>query len=147
MRKADQTPLTSRRLAKSASRPLPTSIAEWLVEIALAWMDAAESKPHGPKAVVKITDALMFHLAPMVALKFRGKKLTGKKAEDITKTALANYVVNTAHDTRTKGVSAQPKMSFALVYVAAHFAMDLVTEDMAHEILACCEATLESGLN
>lgn len=98
-------------------------------------------------ARTKLTTALMFHLAPVVALKFRGKKLTGKKAEEIRKTALATYVVNTARESPTKGVSASPKMAFALVYIAAHFAMDLVADDTAQEVLELCEASLEGGLN
>src|SRR5437870_3539842 len=116
------------------SGPIPTTPADWFDEINEAWDDAAESEPCGPLVGVEITDDNMFHLAPMVALKFRGWKLTGKKADRIRKTALANYVVNTAHDAPKKGLEVKPRMAFALVYVAAHFAMDLVDEETAHEI-------------
>ncbi len=127
---------------KRATRPIPTTLVEWLAEIALAWMDAEEAKSFGPIAGVKITDDKLFHIAPLVALKFRGWKPTGKKADTIRKTALANYVVNTARDTARKGVEADPKLAFALCYVAAHFAMDLVEEEIAHEILEVCESEL-----
>lgn len=128
-------------------RPIPTTPAGWLVEIALAWLDAGEAKHVGPMAGTRMTDARRFHVAPLIALKFRGWKLTGKKAEDICKTALANYVVNTARDASTKSVPARPKLSFALVYVAALFAMDVLDLEMAQEILAQCERNLSGSYN
>lgn len=131
----------------SSARPVPAGLAEWLHEINLAWDDAGESEPCGPLVGMKVTDATMFHLAPMVAFKFRGWKSTGKKAERIRKTALATYVVNTARDAPRKGLDVTPRMAFALVYVAAHFAMDLVDEEKAHELLKYCEARLSIGLN
>jgi hypothetical protein len=127
---------------QKATRPLPTTLAGWLVEIALAWMDAEEAKPFGPIAGVKISDDKLFHIAPLVALKFRGWKPTGKKADVIRKAALANYVVKTARDAARNGAEVKPKLAFALCYVAAHFAMDLVEEEMAHEILKVCESEL-----
>lgn len=139
-------PMMSER-GKSPARPLPRTPDEWLDEILVAWDDAAEAEPYGPLAGAEITDATMFHLAPMVAFKFRGWKPTGKKADRIRKTALANYVVNTAHDAPRKGLEVAPRMAFALVYVAAHFSMDLVDEETAHEILEYCESRLAIGLN
>ena len=54
-------------------RPLPTTTEEWLKEIGLAMSDASETKPFGILTGSPITDANLFHLAPLVALKFRGR--------------------------------------------------------------------------
>ncbi|MBM4073276.1 MAG: hypothetical protein FJ271_30795 [Planctomycetes bacterium] len=42
---------------------------------------ASEAEPFGPLVGTEITDANLFHLAPLVCLKFRGKKLKGKAAD------------------------------------------------------------------
>ena len=71
------------------ARPLPRTPDQWRKEIRLAWKDAGEAKPFGPLTGMKITDANLFHLAPVVCLKFRGRRLTGREADRVTKTALA----------------------------------------------------------
>ena len=78
-----------------------------------------------------------FHLAPLVCLKFRGRKLAGEEADRATKGALANYVVNTE-----KGLKSNPKLAFALCYVAAHLVLDLLDEQTAGEIMGYCEEHL-----
>ncbi|MBC8372999.1 MAG: hypothetical protein H8E53_05345, partial [Planctomycetes bacterium] len=52
----------------------------------------------GPLAGESIEMANLFHLAPLVALKFRGRKLRGAEAKQVTETALANYVANSDPD-------------------------------------------------
>ena len=61
-------------------RPLPTTTEEWLKEIGLAMSDASETKPFGILTGSPITDANLFHLAPLVALKFRGRYDGGAKS-------------------------------------------------------------------
>ena len=39
-----------------------------------------------------VADATLFHLGPSGCLKFRGRKLVGREADQVTKTAMANYV-------------------------------------------------------
>ena len=68
-------------------RPLPKTPEDWLLEILVALKDAEETKPFGPPAGTKITDADLFHLAPVVCLKFRGRKLIGKEAKRVTEGA------------------------------------------------------------
>lgn len=121
-----------------AIRTLPTSPEEWLDEIRLAMEDARDTKPFAAMIGTKLTEAELFHLAPLVCLKFRGRKLKGKAQEKVVKGALANYVAN-----EERGLKADPRMAFALCYVAAHFVLDLITEDNAQEILAYCEDNLE----
>jgi hypothetical protein len=55
-------------------RPLASSPAEWLNGIKLAIEDAKEAKPFGRILGVPITDFDLFQLAPLVCLRFRGRK-------------------------------------------------------------------------
>ncbi len=79
-------------------RPMPGTPAQWFDEIRLAIKDARGTKPFGWLVGQRITDANLFHLAPLVCLKFRGRKLVGPVANRVTETALANYVVNSDTD-------------------------------------------------
>ena len=60
----------------------------WLLEIKLAIKDAREIEEFSPLTDEPITDANLFHLAPLVCLKFRGRKLVGREANRVTETAL-----------------------------------------------------------
>ena len=68
-------------------RPLPQTPAQWLTEIVLAIADAAGAIPFGPMTGTEITTSTLFHLAPLVCLKFRGKKQTGREAKRVTSIA------------------------------------------------------------
>jgi hypothetical protein len=119
-------------------RPLPSTPAEWLQEIKLAIADAKKTKPFGWLFLHRITDANLFHLAPLICLKFRGLKTRGLKAKQVIETALANYVANAdAH-----GLKSRPMMAFVLCYVGAHLALNLLNDQEAETILNYCEGFL-----
>jgi hypothetical protein len=122
------------RRVKEMAQPPPKTPDQWLKEILLAMKDARETKRFARLTGTKLTDADLFHLAPLVCLKFRGRKLTGAEADRVTQGALANYVVNAE-----KGLPSNPKLAFALCYVAAHLVLDLVDEQTAAEIMGYCE--------
>jgi len=126
-------------------RSLPRTPEGWLLEIRLAIKDARETEPFGRMIGQPITDANVFHLAPLVCLKFRGRKLVGREADRVTETALANYVVNSDPEGVDHGLETKPLMAFALCYVTAHLALDLVDEGKAEAILNYCEGHLEDG--
>jgi hypothetical protein len=86
-----------------------------------------------------ITEANLFHLAPLEALKFRGRKTRGPEADRVIKTALANYVANSDE----YGLESKPLLAFVLCYVGAHLALDLLTEQDAEVILGYCEEHLD----
>jgi hypothetical protein len=123
-------------------RPLPNAPDQWLQEILLAWEDALETKPFARITGTRLTDADLFQLAPLVCLKFRGRKLAGKEADRVTKGALANYVVNTGPKAAVQGLKHKPQLAFALCYVAAHLVLGLVDEQAAAEIMDYCEGHL-----
>jgi len=112
------------------ARPLPKTHGQWLKEILLAMTDARGAKPFAGLTGTTLTDADLFHLAPLVCPKFRGRKLAGPEADRVTKGALAHYVVNTE-----KGLTSNPKLAFALCYVAAHLVLGLVDAQAAAEIM------------
>ena len=120
-------------------QPLPRTSAQWLKEIKLAVADAADAEPFGRAIGELITDANLFHLAPLVCLKFRGKKLKAREADRVIKVALANYVANSDPEGVDHGLEQRPLMAFTLCYVAAHLALDLVDEQEAEAILTYCE--------
>ena len=122
---------------------LPQAPSQWLKEIRLAIVDASEAKPFGQMLGEPITDAQLFHLAPLVCLKFRGRKLEGPEAERVTRVALANYIVNTDPEGADHGLEQRPMVAFALCYVAAHVALDLLDEQEAEAILNYCEEHLD----
>ena len=116
-------------------RPMPRTLEGWLLEIRLAIRDAREAKPFGRLIGHPITDANLFHLAPLVCLKFRGRKLAGREADRVAKTALANYLVNSDPEGIDHGLSQKPLLAFAVCYVSAHLALGLVDEEEAEAIL------------
>ena len=134
----------SRRLLKGpiVKHPLPNTPAEWLHEIVLAMDDAREAKPFGKLIGHKITEADLYHLAPHVCLKFRGRKGTGKDAERVVKTALANYVVNSDPAGVDHDLQNRPFMAFVLCYVASHLCLDLIDAKKAEALLDYCEKHL-----
>lgn len=128
---------------KAPARPLPSTSAGWLAEIKSAIADAQGANPFGLLTGHTVTDADLFHLAPLVALKFRGRRLRGPEAKRVTETALANYVVNSDPDGIDHGLEARPLLAFALCCVTAHLALDLLDERRAEAILTYCEEHLD----
>jgi hypothetical protein len=124
-------------------RSLPRTREGWLLEIRLAIKDARETEPFSTLTGERITDANLFHLAPLVCLKFRGRKLLGREADRVTEVALANFVVNSDPDGIDHGLKAKPLLAFALCYVTAHLALDFVDKERAEAILNYCEEHLD----
>src|ERR1700729_2504525 len=111
-------------MVRKMNRPIPRTVAGWFKEIKLAIKDARETEPFGKLIGVPITDANLFHLAPLICLKFRGRKLVGREADRVTEAALANYVVNSDPEGVDHGLESNPLLAFAVCYVTAHLALD-----------------------
>jgi hypothetical protein len=128
---------------KRRFRHFPTTADQWLDEILRAWNDAAHTKPIGPLAGTIMSDRELFHLAPIICLKFRGREQTGPEADRVIREALASHVMKTdPAATGSHVVSSKPKMVFAQCYMAAHLALDLVDEQTVNQVLAYCEERL-----
>ena len=125
-------------------RDQPTTPDEWLDEIRLAIADARKTKPFGILTGQRITDANLFHLAPLVCLKFRGLDYRDEELRrKVTEGALANYVANSDPDGIDHGLEQRPLMSFAMCYIAAHYVLDLIDEEQASAALDYCEENMD----
>jgi hypothetical protein len=123
---------------------LPKTPAQWLDEIRLAIADARKTKPFGILAGQRITDGNLFHLAPLVCLKFRGldyrdEELRGK----VTEGALANYVANSDPDGIDHGLESRPLLAFAVCYVTAHYVLDMIDDGEAETVLDYCDQNMD----
>ena len=120
---------------------IPQTPHEWLLEIERAAKDAAKTKPFALLTGTVLTDSKLFHLAPLVALKFRGIRLASEKRDELIETVLASYVVN-ADGGASSGLpdlKANPMIAFSLCYVATHLVLELVSDEQAQAILSACE--------
>ena len=122
------------------NQELPTTPEEWLAEIRQAIADARETGPFGDLIGQPITDANLFHLAPLVCLKFRG---LDHRDEDlrkkVTEGALANYVANSDPDGIDHGLEQRPLLGFAVCYLTAHYVLDLIDEQQVEAALDYCD--------
>ena len=126
------------------NRLLPTTPNDWLDEIQLAIADARETKPFGLLTGQRITDANLFHLAPLVCMKFRGLDYRNEELRrKVTEGALANYVANSDPDGIDHGLESRPLLAFALCYVTAHYVLDLIDDREAESILNHCDENMD----
>lgn len=126
-------------------RPLPETNPEWLAEIAAAYQDARETLPFVDLVDVAPSEEVLFHLAPHIAIKFRG--LRRSRAKAAVDAALTSYV---ATQDRFPQLFENPHISFAFCYLASHFGLGLVTEQDVDEVMTfveCNTANLSKGIN
>jgi hypothetical protein len=115
-------------------RPLPQNTTEWLAEIADAYADAYEALPFMPLVDVEPDESHLFHMAPRVALKFRG--LPEHQADAATEAALSSYV---ASKDQVGAALDNPHVAFAFCYLAAHFGLEIVGYEIINEVMAFIE--------
>ena len=113
-------------------RPVPEGRDAWLDEIVFAYRDAAGAMPFGPMVGHDMTESALFHLGPVVCLKFRGLKQSATNVKRATDAALSSYVA-------TSGLGDdlldKPQVAFAFCYIASHFGLGLIDEATASKIL------------
>jgi hypothetical protein len=123
---------------------MPKSPAEWLDEIRLAIADARKTKPFGWLTGQRITDANLFHLAPLVCMKFRGLNCRDEELRrKVTEGALANYVANSDPDGIDHGLESRSLLAFAVCYVTAHYVLDLIDDREAETVLDYCDQKMD----
>jgi hypothetical protein len=117
-----------------ASRQFPRHPVEWLHEIADAYRDAHDTLPFMPLVGVMPSENKLFHLAPLVAVKFRG--LTLSRVDAATEAGLSSYV---ASQEQAGGAFDDPRLAFAFCYLASHFGLDLISEECVDEVMSFLE--------
>ena len=119
---------------------MPSTEKEWLEEISRAYLEAFDTIPFGKFVGQKIKPEDLFHLGPAVCLKFRGLEQTKSNLKKATDAALTSYVA-------TKEVVGDlfdiPQMSFSFSYIASHYGLDLVDENMSTNLLEYIEKNLD----
>ena len=125
-------------------RTQPTTPDEWFDEIRQAIADARESKPFGLLTGQRITNANLFHLSPLVCMKFRSLDFRDEELRTrVTEGALANYVANSDPDGIDHGLEQRPLMAFAMCYIAAHYVLDLIDGEQASAVLDYCDENMD----
>jgi len=120
-------------------KPIATSNEGWVIEIIEAYRDAKEAIPFAEKAGKMLLESDLFHLAPVVCLKFRdlmGSDEYQAKAKDA---AIGSYIANQEAGNRNLN---DPLMAFAFCYIIAHYGLGLLGEDQCQEILQFVEMNL-----
>jgi hypothetical protein len=116
---------------------MPTAPKEWIAEIAAAYLDAAEAIPFGPMVGKAFGEAELFHLAPEVAVKFRGLGRSKRTLEKAAEAALASYAENRG---RNGGVLRQRHLAFAFCYLVSHYGLKLLTARQVNNLVIYVEA-------
>jgi hypothetical protein len=114
---------------------LPQKPAEWLSEITRALGEARDSIPETEDSRHPLTDETLYQLAPLLALRSRGRPEAGPEAERVTEVALANVLENADPDDPDAPLADDPHLAFALGYLATHLALGLIDEDHAEAVL------------
>ena len=112
--------------------PIPSTLRNWLDEIATGYHDAKETMPFAKLVDHEMTEKDIFQFAPLICLKLRGLPQTKRLQKRATEAALSTYV---ATESNNPGVFSNPHVSFALAYLASHYGLDLVTENQIIEIM------------
>jgi hypothetical protein len=118
--------------------PIPYTPEDWLKEITDAYLDAKGTIPFAPLTGEEMTENDLYHLAPVICLKFRGIKQTKDILKQATEIALSNYVANLdAH----KESLTDPYMAFSLCYVTSHFGLEIIDENQVESVMYYLENT------
>lgn len=83
---------------------------------------------------MKPDESLLFHMAPRVALKFRGR--LEQQAEAATEAALCSYIASKQH---VGPALDDAHIAFAFCYLAAQFGLGIVSDQAINEIMMFIE--------
>ncbi len=112
--------------------PAPSTLRNWLDEIATGYQEAKETMPFAELADHKVEEKDLFQLAPLICLKYRGLPRAKRLEKRATEAAFSSYV---ATESNNPEALSDPYISFALAYLASHYGLDLITEDQVIEIM------------
>ncbi|MFC1539909.1 DUF6933 domain-containing protein [Gemmatimonadota bacterium] len=122
------------------SRRLPLNPLEWLEEIREAYNDARAAIPFGKLAKHSIDEQKLYHLAPSIAVKYRGLSADKEKLEQATNAAISSYMANIDVE---REVLSDPRLAFACCYLASHYGLGLVGIATLEEVMAVMEFNRE----
>ena len=121
------------------SRPIATSNEGWVIEIIEAYKDAKVAIPVAAAAGKEILESDLFHMAPLVCLKFRDLISSAECQEKAKNAAMGSYIANKEAGNRNMD---DPLMAFSFCYIIAHFGLGLLNEEECQSILTLVETHL-----
>jgi len=121
-------------------RPIATTNEGWIIEIIDAYKDAKAAIPFAEAAGKTISEADLFHMAPLVCLKFRDLLSSEESRTKAKDAAMGSYMANIEAGNRNMNDSV---IAFSFCYMLAHYGLGLVDEEKCQSILALIETHLE----
>jgi len=121
-------------------KPLATSNEGWVIEIMDAYRDAKAAIPFAEAAGKTMIEADLFHMAPLVCLKFRDLLDSEDCQKNARDAATGSYIANQeAGNTQLN----DPVMAFSFCYILAHYGLGLLKDEQCQEILTFVETNLQ----
>ncbi len=111
------------------------SLDQWLVEIALAWQEAAETQPISEASGRPLSETDFFHLTPAIACKRAGRKLGARALRELTESVLATIVTARDHPKSKVLVNGSPQLLFAYAYINCLLGIDRISFSEADDII------------
>jgi hypothetical protein len=111
---------------------LPSTLQNWLDEIATGYHEAKKTIPFAKLADHEMGEKDLFQIAPLICLKYRRLPRTERFEKRATEAAFSSYV---ATESNNPEALSDPYISFALAYLASHYGLDLITENQVVEIM------------
>ncbi len=120
-------------------RSIATSDEGWVIEIMDAYKDAKAAIPFAQAAGKEVSESDLFHMAPLVCLKFRDLMNDDESQTKARDAALGSYIANREADHTNLN---DPVMAFAFCYTIAHYGLGLLDEEKCQGILIFVESNL-----
>jgi len=120
-------------------KALASSNEGWVIEIMDAYRDAKAAIPFAEAAGKTMTEADLFHMAPLVALKFRDLISSDECQKNARDAAISSYIANQEAGHRNLN---DPVMAFSFCYILAHYGLGLLDDEQCQDILQFVETNL-----
>jgi hypothetical protein len=121
---------------------LPQTPVEWLAEIMQAMDEACSSLRGTEESRCEPAEEMLYQMAPLLALRARGRPEQGPEAEWVIEAALPNVPEIPDSDESNAPLTGDPHLAFALGYLSTHVALGLIDEDHAAAVLDKLAGTL-----
>jgi len=120
-------------------KPIPTTNEGWVIEIMDAYHDAEAAIPYALAAGKSMTDSDLFHMAPLVCLKFRDLIHSDESQKKARDAAMSSYIAN--QEAGNQNLK-DPVMAFSFCYILAHYGLGLLNDEQCQNILMFVESHL-----
>jgi hypothetical protein len=120
-------------------KPIATSNEGWVIEIMDAYRDAQAAIPFAAAAGKDMLESDLFHMAPLVCLKFRDLVSSDECQKNARDAAIGSYIAN--QEAGNSNLN-DPVMAFSFCYILAHYGLGLLSDEQCQNILTFVETNL-----